>query len=135
MRTEGGVLISDGRSGVRLTRAGQPNELGYPTLIDVRGGPFYGSVRDDTVCYDGFRANLARLYETLSGEAILGSLEGFELRLVGNGRGHIDVYAKVIGEYVPPIQLTFEFSIDQTYLPPIIEQIDTEFPPPYRVVV
>ena len=38
----GGVLISDGRSSVRLSRAGPPNELGYPTIIDFARRPVSG---------------------------------------------------------------------------------------------
>jgi hypothetical protein len=132
---DGGVLISDGRSSVRLSRAGPPNELGYPTIIDVRPGPFQGSVLDETVGFGGFREQLATLYERLKGEAKLGSYEGFELNIIGNGSGGIEVRVKVVGEHVPLIQLTFAVYIDQSYLSPIIEQIDIEFPPPYRAAV
>ena len=46
---ESGVVIADQRSGLRLRRLGEANELGYPTLIEVRAGPFSGCIRDDTV--------------------------------------------------------------------------------------
>ena len=131
----GGVLISDGRSSIRLSRAGSPNELGYPTVIDVRAGPFQGSVLDETVGFRGLREQLATLYERLKGDAKLGSYEGFELNITGNGSGGIEVRVKAVGEHVPLIQLTFTFYIDQSYLPAIIEQIDVEFPPPYRAAV
>jgi hypothetical protein len=36
-----GIVIADGRSGLRLRRLGDANELGYPTLIELRAGPFY----------------------------------------------------------------------------------------------
>src|SRR5882762_3807787 len=123
---DGGVLISNGRSSVRLSRAGPPNELGYPTIIDVRAGPFQGSVLDETVGFGGFREQLATLYERLKGEAKLGSYEGFELNIIGNGSGGIEVRVKAVGELVPLIQLTFVFYIDQSYMPAIIEQIDIE---------
>src|SRR5882762_10296140 len=132
---DGGVLISNGRSSVRLSRAGPPNELGYPTIIDVRAGPFHGSVLDETVWFGGFREQLATLYERLQGEAKLGSDEGFELNIIGNRSGGIEIRVKAIGEYVPLIQLTFGFDIDQSYLPAIIGQVDIEFPPPYRAAV
>jgi hypothetical protein len=131
----GGVLISDGRSSVRLSRAGPPNELGYPTIIDVRAGPFQGSVLDETVGFGGFREQLATLYERLKGDAKLGSYEGFELNITGTGSGRIEVRVKAVGEHAPLIQLTFAFCIDQSYLPAIIEQIDIEFAPPYRAAV
>jgi hypothetical protein len=127
-----GVLISGGRSSIRLTKAGPPNELGYPTIIDVRAGPFQGAVQDNLLDYGNFRTQLAELYANLRGEAKLGSYEGFQLNLVGNGTGGIGVNVKVIGDHVAPIHLEFGFDIDQSYLPAIIEQIDTEFPAPYR---
>jgi hypothetical protein len=132
--TEGndGVFISGGRSSIRLTRDGQPNELGYPTTIDVRAGPFQGAVSDDLLDFGSFRTQLAQLYESLRGDAKLGSYEGFELHLIGNGTGGIGVSVKVIGDHVAPIHLTFGFGIDQSYLPAIIQQIDSEFPAPYR---
>lgn len=120
MRADGGVFISDGRSSVRLTRAGQPTEIGYPTIIDVCGGPFRGAVRDGTVQYQGFRKELEVLYETLSGRAVLSSWEGFRLCLSGSGKGGIEVSVRIVGEQVPRIELSFGFVIDQTYLPPII---------------
>jgi hypothetical protein len=129
-----GVVIADGRSGVRLIRVGEANELGYPTLIDVRAGPFSGSVREYGVGdYSTFLEQLESLYSQLSGTATLVSLEGFTLSLVGGGGGGIGVSAVIVGEHVPSIQLTFEFSLDQSYLPPIMRSIRREFPPPTRV--
>ncbi len=127
-----GVLISSGRSSIRLTRGGEPNELGYPTVIDVRAGPFQGAVQDNLLDYGIFRTQLAELYASLRGDAKLGSYEGFKLDLIGNGTGGIGVSVKVIGDHVAPIHLKFGFGIDQSYLPAIIQQIDTEFPAPYR---
>jgi hypothetical protein len=61
-----GVMIADGRSGVRLSRVGEANELGYPTLIDVQAGPFNGAVRDYTVGdYSGFLEQFESLYAGL----------------------------------------------------------------------
>jgi hypothetical protein len=130
-----GVLISDGRSSIRLTQDGQPNELGYPTIIDVRAGPFQGSVRDNLGDYGSFRTQLVDLHASLRGVAKLGGYEGFELDVTGNGSGGIEARVKVIGEHVPLIQLKFEIYIDQSYLPAIIQRIDIEFPPPYRTAV
>jgi len=109
---DNGVLIGNGRNSIRLTRAGHPNELGYPTLIEVQAGPFRGSVLDETVGFANFRSQLTTLYESLHGNAKLDSYEGFELNLSGNGSGGIKVSVKVIGEHVPLIQLAFDFYID-----------------------
>ncbi len=128
-----GVVIADGRSGVRLSCLGEANELGYPTLIEVQAGPFAGSVRDDTVGdYSTFLEQLESLYSRLSGTATLGSYEGFSLLLVGSSGGGIGVSAVIVGEHIPLIRLTFEFSLDQSYLPPIIRGIRREFPAPTR---
>ena len=127
-----GVLISDGRCSVRLRRAGAANELGYPTLIDVQAGPFSGSIKDDTVVFGRFREQMSDLYNSLSGQATLGSYEGFELVLEGNRTGAISGKVTIVAEHVPLIKLTFELSTDQSYLPAIIQQLDAEFPPPYR---
>jgi len=126
-----GVVIADGRCGVRLSRAGDANVLGYPTLIEVRAGPFVGAVRDDTVGdYAAFLAQLELLYDRLSGEASLRSDDGFRLLVIAVGRGGIGVSAEVIGEHVPLIRLTFEISLDQSFLAPIIRSLRREFPPP-----
>jgi hypothetical protein len=129
-----GVVIADGRSGVRLSRVGKANELGYPTLIEVQAGPFTGAVKDSTVGdYSGFLEQLETLYERLVGAATLGSHEGFKLSVVGSGHGGIGVSAVIVGEHVPSIRLTFEFLLDQSYLPAIIRGIRQEFPAPTRV--
>ena len=126
---ENGVVIADERSGLRLCRVGEANELGYPTLIEVRAGPFSGSIRDDTVGgFPKFIRQLETLYETLAGAAELNSYEGFRLSMTGGGLGGIGVSVVMIGEHVPSIKLTFEFGFDQTYLPGIIRAVRREFP-------
>jgi hypothetical protein len=107
---ETGVVIADERSGLRLCRVGEANELGYPTLIEVRAGPFSGSIRDDTVTgFQRFVGQLETRYETLSGTAELNSHKGFRLSMTGGGRRGIGVSVVVIGEHVPSIKLTFGF--------------------------
>jgi hypothetical protein len=126
---ESGVVIAGGRSGLRLHCVGEPDDVGCPTLIEARAGPFSGAVRDDTVGpYAEFRRHLKDMYDTLSGTATLRSDDGFELVLTCNGLGAIAVSAEVVAEHVPLIRLTFEFEIDQSYLPDIIRRIAREFP-------
>jgi hypothetical protein len=127
--SETGVVIADERCGLRLCRLGEANELGYPTLIEARAGPFSGCIRDDTVTgFQRFITQLETLYEALSGTAELSSYEGFRLSMIGGGRGGIGGSVVMIGEHVPSIKLTFEFGFDQTYLPVIIRAIRREFP-------
>jgi hypothetical protein len=133
--SNGGAIIAGAGSGVRLKRLDAANQLGYPTLIEVKAGPFCGSVRDDTIgSYSKFLNELRVLYEQLSGSATLKSYEGFSLVLTGDRRGAIWVSVVVIGEPVPSIRLSFEFGIDQSYLPEIIRAIADEFPPPTRML-
>ena len=125
-----GVVISDGRCGVRLVKAGEAHEIGDPTIIGAWAGPFSGTVRDDTVGgYASFLDQLSKLHGTLVGEARLTSYGGFSLTLSGNGRGAIEVNVEVVGEHVPLIRLTYGFCIDQSYLPAIIQSIKREFAP------
>ncbi len=127
---ETGVVIADGRSGLRLSCVGEANELEYPTLINVRAGPFSGSIIDDTVTgFLTFVKQLENLYETLSGTAKLNSYEGFRLSMTGDGHGGIAVSVVTIGEHVFSIKLTFEFAFDQTYLSGIIRAVHREFRP------
>lgn len=130
-----GILINDGRSSIRLIRDGQPRELGYPTIIEVRAGPFQGAVADEMLDYGDFRADLVALHASLQGTAKLGSYEGNALELIGNDRGTVEARVRVIGRHAPLIELKFEILIDQSYLPAIIDQLDIEFPAPYRSMV
>jgi len=126
--TDHAVEIGNGHSGVTLIRAGSRSEVGFPTRIDVVAGPFRGTVRDDTVgSYERFHGELRNLYQSLSGTARLGSLEGFALVLTAGTLGTISVNVTAIGSHVPSIRLIFEFDFDQTYLPPIIAGIEREF--------
>jgi hypothetical protein len=130
---DAGVVIADGRCGLRLTRVGKVG-LSYPTLIEVRAGPFSGAVRDDTVGdYALFPEQLEALYQQLTGTAKLSSYEGFELSLEGGATGHILVNATILGEPFPSVRLTFEALIDQSYLPAIITATRREFPPTIRM--
>ena len=81
-------MIGDGRSSVRLTRAGEPDPIGYPTIIDLHAGPFHGTICDNLLDYGCFLAQLNALYESLTGRAGLSSYDGFELDLIASGKGN-----------------------------------------------
>jgi len=126
-----GVLIGDEASYVRLTRLGSRriDDSMTSVSIEVKGGPFEGTVCDDTlVGISDFCEALSRLHNLLSGEAKLGSYDKFKLMMSGNGRGAIHVSVQLYGEHVPLSMLKFDFEIDQTYLPTIITQLRDEFP-------
>jgi len=124
---EDGVVIGDGRCGVRLKSAGNPEEWGWPTIIDVRAGPFVGTLLDSISSFPSFRQNLATMHERLDGTAHLGSDEGFSLDIAAGRLGAIAVSVRVLAEPWRPIELTFRFDIDQSYLPGIIRRLGSEF--------
>ena len=129
--TQTGVAIADGRCGVRFTRLGDAGALGYPAEIEVRAGPFSGVFADDGLAvWPRFVAEMETLYSALRGEAELTSYFGFRLRMVGDGRGGVGVDVQAFASHAPRILLTFEFAIDQTYLPGIIQAFRREFPAP-----
>ncbi len=86
----------------------------------------------DTVGLLRFRDELERLYQTLSGEAVLESHEPNVRVRVGpsDGAGHLDVRAEITPDLLAQGHW-FEFAIDQSYLPATIAQLEsvmTEFP-------
>lgn len=128
----GGVVIAGSRSGIRLGRIAYYSDANYPrysTLIEVQAGPFKGAIADEfsVASYHQFLSQLKLLHDKLSGSASLESYEGNHLVLDGNGKGGISVSVLLVGEHVPPIQLRFEFHIDQSYLPKIISAAESEF--------
>jgi hypothetical protein len=127
----GGVVLDDGISSVVLTQAGSP-ALGIPTKIEVATGPFAASIEAEAWDYARFLAALHRLHETLEGEAELTFVEGgHSLTLTGNGRGGVEVVT-VVGDGQSPCHavLTIRMTLDQSYLPGIIESVRREFVPP-----
>jgi hypothetical protein len=126
------VTIGDDWCRLRLRPASTPFEGAYPTLIEVRAGPFVGTVLDEEVVgFWNFRDELAQIHTSLVGEAILRSLSGSSLVLTGNGRGAIAVSAEIVAataaNMTPSIQLSAKFELDQTYLPAIIASLDRDF--------
>ena len=126
-----GVQIGDGSSYVRLRRKGeQRTDDGMTTAeIEVKGGPFSGVVRDDTlVGVSEFCADLQSLYDRLTGQALLTSYEKFKVVIEGDGRGRIHGLVELYGEHVPLSKLAFEIELDQTFLPKVIRGLREEFP-------
>jgi hypothetical protein len=67
-----------------------------------------------------FGREIERLYRSLDGTADLSPIEPkLELRLTGDGKGHIAVFGKAVAQFQTQTYLTFEFSLDQTQLPVI----------------
>ena len=122
------VVIGLARACVRLTPAGPANELGRPTLIELEAGPFDGAIQDQTVGdYHHFHDDILRLHQALEGRAMLTSYEGFEVSLIGNGRGAVAVHVQATTGEATPGKLTYGFEIDQSFLPAIAADISRLF--------
>jgi hypothetical protein len=98
--------------------------VGSDAEIKVRGFSASISADFELTDFQNFEAALRALYENLSGEAQLWPLEKqLTLTLRGNGRGGIEVAGTAWFTACYGSKLDFEFEIDQTYLPAVIEQI------------
>jgi len=79
-----------------------------------------------------FRDQAASLYESLSGEAKLDTLETqLRLTLVGNGKGNISLEGEAWDQPGIGNRLVFRLGLDQTYLAHTLKQLDavvTRFP-------
>lgn len=124
-----GILIGQGSYYVRLKRLQEIDaDSGMETmLIEVRAGGFHGSVKDDTLAgISQFYDDLSVLYKTLSGTARLWSYDGFQLMFEAH-RGQINIHVVVFDGSTRQSKLSFDYSIDQSFLPPIIKSIKREF--------
>lgn len=90
------------------------------TSVEIRSDGFtarlnpYFEISDFQV----FLKQLAELYDKLSGTASLVPMEGqLELKLTGDGIGHITAKGKAFARATYGTMLEFEFGTDQTFLP------------------
>ena len=90
--------------------------------IDVACGVWSGTFECDFHAGElhQFGREIQQLYRALDGTAELTPIEpNLEVRLTGDGKGHIAVSGKAVAEFHMRTYLTFEFSLDQTQLPAI----------------
>jgi hypothetical protein len=102
-----------------------PEEWTYADA-EIRCGPWQGSIR--VSFYSDQLARFAEairvLYRELHGKAELLLLDSpFALVLTGNGRGGIVVEGYAQSDFVTDTKLQFQFSIDQTFLPQIADNL------------
>ena len=73
-----------------------------------------------------FREGLNRIYQTLDGEAVLESHEPNVRVHVGSSgsTGHFRVHVEITPDHLRQGHW-FEFEADQSYLPPVLDQLDT----------
>ena len=98
----------------------------YSSLLLVRSGPFSAAIAFyfETHGLKAFVADLESLNKSLKGRAHL-KLEHEDpvIELEGDGRGHIKVRGKLM-QTGPDFQtFSFEFTCDQTALPPFIKAL------------
>jgi hypothetical protein len=94
--------------------------------VEVRVGGFTGRVAAGLRAEElaRLREGLEALYASLEGEARLESLEDWvTLTCRGDGKGHVDVRGTVVDRPGVGNTLEFRLALDQTQLPPIIDQL------------
>jgi len=107
-------------------RHGIDDWIGGDAEIKVRG--FHASISADfePIDFQIFETELRTLYENLSGKAELRPTEEqLTLTLQGNGRGGIEVAGTAWFVACYGSKLDFEFEIDQTFLPAVLEQLSS----------
>jgi len=94
-------------------------------LVRVDGFAATASVYFETHDFARFLEGLRSLYQTLGGTATLDPRERqLTLAASGNGRGAIDVRGVLFSRPTYGTKLEFEYQIDQTYLPTVIEVLE-----------
>jgi len=80
----------------------------------------------DTVAFSHFKDDLDRIYRTLAGFAVLESPEpNVKVRVESSdSAGHLRVRVEITPDNLSQGHW-FEFEVDQSYLPPLIEQLDS----------
>ncbi len=118
---------------IEVLRRTHPNATDYwdgnwvSVHVGVRVGGFDGRADGDLRAEElhSFREQLARLHATLKGEAVFRTREEWlSVRLVGDGRGHLD--ARGVLRDVPGTgnRLEFGFKLDQTDLPTTLNALE-----------
>jgi hypothetical protein len=85
----------------------------------IKAGSFEGKADLYIVAGDlvPFSEQVEALYRTLRGEAVLNTLEGqIDLRLVGDGKGHIKLHGELLDRCGIGNKLSFVIEYDQTLL-------------------
>ncbi len=102
--------------------------------VSVSTGAFSGHFKAAFLTEDfvRFHAAVQSLFETQKGEAIFSTLEDqLWLKVIGNGRGNIEVNGVAFDNAGVENELRFRFELDQTYLSETIRGLNdviTAFP-------
>jgi hypothetical protein len=102
--------------------------------IRVRAGGFRGKASGTIITSElaKFLSELSPLYESLNGSAEFATMEGqLSLRLVGDGKGHIELRGEVSDQAGVGNRLHFHLDFDQSQLGASIrelESVTSQFP-------
>jgi hypothetical protein len=119
------VLTLHGRT---LPDAADPWDADWlDCTAEVTAGAFRGhlnrSLRSDEL--ERFSRQLARLYDRLTGEAVLETLEHWlAIRVAGDGRGHLEASCRLCDDPACGNTLDFRLHFDQTSLPDLLRQLE-----------
>jgi hypothetical protein len=128
--------IGSSASGVSVTiwKRSRPSASDYwdgnwlSTTVEFSIGRFAGSIQGDLRAEElaVFREQVEMLRRSLSGAAEFSTMEEwFGIKLVANGNGQIECIGFVMDQLGIGNRLTFRFSIDQSFLPPMLVSLDT----------
>ena len=108
------------------------NWLNVQIKVSVGGfsADFPAQIRIDELA--GFARELARLYDTLTGEAEFLTMESWlAIRIAGDGMGHLKAHCVAKDDPGFPNELRFSIDFDQTFLPQVLrslQQIQAMYP-------
>lgn len=120
---------------VRVSSLSDNGDGWLSAQVDVAVGGFRGSYPADfnSWAFSDFHAQLKSLYLTLSGSAVFSSYEKqLEFTLTCNPRGSVRLSGEATDLVGSGNRLLFELQLDQTYLPAIINELQSaleRFPP------
>lgn len=119
------VLALNGRSHPGSTDFWDGNWI--DCTAEVATGAFRGrldrSLRADEL--DRFRGQLARLHETLIGDAVLETMERWlRIAVSGDGRGHMEAACRLCDDPASGNVLECRLSLDPTFLPAVLRQLE-----------
>jgi hypothetical protein len=126
------VTISDGKCSTVLHPPDEPlSSSGFDHRVELSAGPLRGEIKAFAFhnAYKSFHDDLVLLYETLSGQVDLFGYENLQIKVIGDGCGHIDVGVVATADFYQSIELTYQIKLDQTQLPELIAAIKRTFVP------
>jgi hypothetical protein len=118
-----------GRVAVNITNGYMDGDLRWLVAdVAIRVGGFKGDFSTSFLVRDvsRFLQELRQLFTTLEGRAQFTTWEKqIELILEGNGRGQVAITGEAMDEAGTGSKLSFEIGTDQTYLPQLINELES----------